>query len=193
MEFEKLQKNIIKCKLCKEKFGFIPNPVLFGNRNAKIMQISQAPSSNVHITGKPFDDLSGKKLRNEWYQISDEEFYNKDNFYITGIGHCYPGKTEKGGDKLPPKICFDKWVKNEINLVNNTIYIIIGSKASKILFPNENFNELVFKNNYLNDKFAIVIPHPSPLNIKWFKDNPEFYNKRLPEIRKIIKEVLEEK
>ena len=56
----------------------------------------------------------------------------------------------------------------------------------------ENYNDLIFKNNYLNGKLAIVLPHPSPLNIKWFKDHPEFMEKRIFEIRKIVKGVLEE-
>ncbi len=45
---------------------------------------------------------------------------------------------------------------------------------------------------YINGKLAIVLPHPSPLNIKWFKDHPEFMEKRIFEIRKIINKVLEE-
>lgn len=46
-----------------------------------------------------------------------------------------------------------------------------------MFFPNEKFNELIFKNNYINGKLAIVLPHPSPLNIKWFKDHLEFMKK----------------
>ena len=46
---------------------------------------------------------------------------------------------------------------------------------------------------YINGKLVIVLPHPSPLNIKWFKDHPEFMEKRIFEIRKIINEILEEK
>lgn len=45
---------------------------------------------------------------------------------------------------------------------------------------------------YINGKLAIVLPHPSPLNIKWFKDHPEFMEKRIFEIIKIINKVLEE-
>ena len=37
----------------------------------------------------------------------------------------------------------------------------------------------------LNNKLTIVLPHPSPLNMRWFKANPGFEN-RLVEIRKII-------
>ena len=54
-----------------------------------------------------------------------------------------------------------------------------------------NFNELIFKDNYINEKLAIVLPHPSPLNIKWFKEHPEFMEKRIFEIRKIINEILD--
>ena len=67
MEFETLKEEIKKCRNCQEKFGFEPHPVIFGNDNAKIFQISQAPSANVHLTLKPFTDLSGKKLKYEWF------------------------------------------------------------------------------------------------------------------------------
>ena len=92
---------------------------------------------------------------------------------------------------MPPKICYEKWIKRELEYINNKIYIIIGSKSAKVFFPNENFNDLILKNNYINNKLAIVFPHPSPLNIKWFKDHPEFMEKRILEIRKIINDVLE--
>lgn len=44
-------------------------------------------------------------------------------------------------------------------------------------------DEFVFKDTCLYDKLALVLPHPSPLNIKWFKDHPLFYEKRLDQIR----------
>ena len=125
-----------------------------------------------------------------WYNIDDVDFYNQNNFYITSLAHCYPGKDKNGNDRVPPKICYDTWLKKELELINNKIYIIIGAKAAKVFFPKELFNELVFKNNYINGKIAIVLPHPSPLNIKWFKDNPDFLEKRLLEIRKIIENTL---
>lgn len=188
-EFNQIKCNILKCRICSEHFGFEPNPVFFGSYNSKIVQISQAPSKTVHETSRPFNDASGKKLRNDWYQISDEMLYNPDNFYITSLAHCYPGKTKNGGDKLPPKICFETHGLKELKVVNNKIYIVIGSHAAKRLFPSEKFDELVFKNNTFNGKLAIILPHPSPLNIFWFKNHPEFED-RLVEVRKIIKEVL---
>lgn len=190
VNFEEFICNLKKCVLCKDEFGFTPHPVVFGNEYSKIVQISQAPSKTVDFTLKPFTDQSGEKLKYEWYKIDDDVFYNPDNFYITSLAHCYPGKDSRGNDRMPPKICYDTWVKNEIKYVKNKLYIIVGAKAAKVCFPNENFNDLVFKNNYINEKLAIVLPHPSPLNKKWFKDHPNFMEKRVIEVRCIINDVL---
>jgi len=186
-ELEKLQKQIEKCRICRETFGFEPKPIVFGNKNAKIVQLGQAPSRRASETNKFFDDQSGKRLKYEWYQITDNEFYNPDNFYILPMAHCFPGQEPNGHDKTPPKICYQKWGRKELELVNNQIYIIIGSKAAKQLFPHEKFEELVFKDNIYNGKPAYVIPHPSPLNRRWLNKHPEFLSKRMPIIREKIK------
>lgn len=189
-KYQKLIAELMNCRLCREKFGFEPYPVVFGNMNAKIVQISQAPSATVDRTRKPFTDLSGKRLKYDWYKIDDLVFYNPDNFYIVSLAHCYPGKNSSGNDRLTPKECFNKWVSKELDFINNKLYVIIGAKAAKVFFPNDNFNDLVFKNNSISGKIAIVLPHPSPLNIKWFKDYPEFMERRIFEVRNIINEVL---
>ena len=41
--FEQLKSEIVACRLCAERFGFEPHPILTGNAKSKIMQISQAP------------------------------------------------------------------------------------------------------------------------------------------------------
>lgn len=188
--FEELKKKIKNCKYCEERFGFEPNPIFWGKQNSKIVQISQAPSNNVHKSGKPFTDMSGKTLKQEWYKISEDDFYNTDNFFIGAIAHCYPGKDKNGNDKKPPTCCFKKWVNEELKILDNKIYIIIGASAAKLFFPNESYEELIFKNNTWNNKLTIVLPHPSPLNKKWLKDHPKFMEKRIFEVRKIISDVL---
>ena len=188
--FEELKEKIEKCKYCKEKFGFDPHPIFWGKENSKIVQISQAPSKNVHNSGKPFTDMSGKTLKEEWYQITEEEFYNTDNFFIGAMAQCYPGKDKKGNDRTPPTCCFDKWVEKELKVLDNEIYVVIGSRAAKNFFKEEDFETLVFQNNTWNNKLTLVLPHPSPLNRKWIKDHPAFLEKRMPEIRKIIQETI---
>lgn len=188
--FNELQEEIKKCRFCEERFGFTPHPIFWGSEKSKIVQISQAPSNNVHSSGKPFTDQSGKTLRDEWYQISEEEFYNTDNFFIGAVAHCYPGKSKNGGDLEPPKCCFDMWVKKELEILDNEIYVIIGAKAAKRFFPNENFEDLIFKDNLWNGKLTIVLPHPSPLNRRWIKAHPEFINKRIKEVRSCIHKII---
>lgn len=187
---EQLKENIKKCNYCKEKLGFEPHPIFWGKQNSKIVQISQAPSNNVHKSMKPFTDMSGKTLKYEWYQITDDDFYNMDNFFIGALAHCYPGKDKNGNDKQPPKCCWTKWIEKELQILDNEIYIVIGAKAAKMFFPNELYEELIFKDNVWNGKTTIVLPHPSPLNKKWIKDHPQFLEKRIYEIRALIKEII---
>lgn len=177
-----LHVHLAACRHCQSDFGFEPHPILFGNPQAKIMQISQAPSRTVHTTGKPFNDASGKRLRSEWYRITDETFYNPDNFYIASIAHCFPGKNSNGGDRRPPKYCADKWLIEEIKMVQNKIYIIIGGIAAEYFFPGEKMTALVFQDLILNGKPAFVLPHPSPLNMNWFRNHPDFEKRRIIEI-----------
>ena len=81
-------------------------------------------------------------------------------------------------------------VRQEIDIVDNQIYIIIGSYAAKKIFPNQNFVDLIFNDQVFNGKPAYVLPHPSPLNRRWFKTYPEFEAKRVKEIRAVIKSLV---
>lgn len=185
---EELQAQIRQCRHCEEKFGYEPRPVVRGHENAPIMQISQAPGRKVHESGIPFDDASGAKLRHEWYQIRDDQFYDEDLFYITTVGHCYPGKA-KSGDKKPPACCYGMWTEKEIGLKRNTkLYLVIGKEAADRIFGKERpFEQLVFEDQQINGVKAFVLPHPSPLNRKWLKDHPEFESERLPQIRQELR------
>ena len=188
MTIEELKAKQARCQLCKEYLD--PKPILWGNSDAKIVSISQAPSLNVSKTGKPFSDKSGEKLRKEWYQVSDDIFYNPDNFYFTAYGKCYPGRDPKGGDRKPPKICAEIWLTKEVNLLKPKLFLVLGRLPSNYLFPRKDYADLIFNNQRLNGVLTLVLPHPSPLNIKWFKDHPKFETERLPEIRKYIRKAL---
>lgn len=191
MDYSELKNNLLNCRICEELFGYEPRPVVQGQVDSKIMQISQAPSLRVHKTGRPFDDASGKTLREEWYQILDETFYDPDIFYITSVGHCFPGKSPNGGDKAPPKICAKTWLRKEMDYVNNEIYLIVGSYAASFFFPKESLTSLVFQDKEINGKPVFILPHPSPLNKKWLKDNPDFLNIRMKKVRTTIHNIID--
>lgn len=183
MEFRQFQTKLRKCRICKEVVG---PPLVWGNKEAKIVHISQAPSRLAIASQKPYFDKSGERLRHKWYQISDKVFYNPKNFYITALGHCFPGKDKKGADKKPPKICAEKWLLEEISYLKPRLFIVIGKQAAEFLFPGKSYQKLIFQDQNLNGTKCLVLPHPSPANIAWFRNNPEFERKRLPQIRKII-------
>lgn len=162
----------------------------WGNQNAKIVHISQAPSFSVVKNQKPFTDKSGERLRKEWYQVSEEVFYNPNNFYFTAIGMYFPGKDKKGGDKKPNYKLAKQWLLEELSYLKPELYLLLGGLAAKFFFPDKKLNDLVFSNQEIEGKPVFVLPHPSPINIKWFKDNPRFEKDRLFVIRDNIHRVL---
>ncbi len=189
-ELEKLQAQLRACRHCEGMLE--PRPVVHGNPGAPILQVSQAPGKKVHETGIPFNDASGRRLRQDWYQISDAQFYDPDLFYITSMGHCYPGKG-KTGDKKPPRCCFDLWTRREIELKPGTrMLLVIGREAASRLFPKREFTELVFQDQEYDGIPCYVLPHPSPLNVRWFRMHPEFETQRMPVIREKLHQVLRE-
>ena len=189
-ELEKLQAQLRACRHCEGMLE--PRPVVHGNPGAPILQVSQAPGRKVHETGIPFNDASGRRLRQNWYQISDAQFYDPDLFYITSMGHCYPGKG-KTGDKKPPRCCFDMWTRREIELKPGTrMMLVVGREAASRLFPKREFTELVFQDQEYDGIPCFVLPHPSPLNMRWFRMHPEFESQRMPVIREKLHQVLRE-
>lgn len=187
MNFRQFQDKLRKCRICKNVVG---PPLVWGDEKARIVQISQAPSQTAIRNQKVWTDASGRRLKYDWYQVSNEVFYNPRNFYITALSHCFPGKDKKGGDKKPPKVCAQRWLWKEISYLKPRLFIVIGKQAAEFLFPKRDFRQLVFKDQKLNGVKCLILPHPSPVNIKWFRDNPEFEKKRLPEAREIIHKVL---
>ena len=98
---------ISKCDICKAHLPLGPRPVVSAHPNSKIVIIGQAPGTKVHLSGIPWDDQSGKQLR-KWLDVSDDEFYDTQNFAIIPMGFCYPGKG-KTGDLPPRPECAPQW------------------------------------------------------------------------------------
>src|SRR5688500_7917303 len=77
-----------------------PRPVLRASSTARLAVCSQAPGSRVHLSGTPFTDRSGDRLR-DWMGVTSEEFYDEARVSIVPMGFCFPGHDVHGGD-LPP-------------------------------------------------------------------------------------------
>jgi uracil-DNA glycosylase len=167
-----------------------PNPIFFANPNAKILICGQAPGVKAHESGILWNDRSGMRLR-EWLDLSPEKFYNNPLVAIVPMGFCYPGKA-KSGDLPPRKECTELWFDKLLKqLPDVELMILVGTYAQDYFLEDKGKNMAETVKNYRKYlPLYLPIPHPSPRNIKWFKDNPWFEAEVLPYAKKRVKELV---
>ena len=85
-----LLQQVSNCVICEPDLPLGARPVIQFNPHARILIAGQAPGLKVHKSGKPFDDASGKRLR-EWLGLTEQEFYDERKIAILPMGFCYPG------------------------------------------------------------------------------------------------------
>ena len=171
---------ISHCKLCEAYLPYGPRPVVQASNQSKILIIGQAPGLKVHTTGVPWNDPSGNQLR-QWLGVGKTAFYDADLFALMPMGFCYPGKGSSGD--LPPRTeCAPQWHQRLLDLMPEIqLTLLIGQYA---------------QNHYLHDGYRTLtdnvrhhtqfwpaylpLPHPSPRNRFWQKNNPWFAADVLP-------------
>ena len=188
---EKLLAEIRNCEVCASQLPLGPNPVLTAAKNSKIIIIGHAPGTKVHKSGIPWDDQSGKKLR-EWLGVDDDTFYNTENFAIVPMGFCYPGKG-KTGDLPPRKECAPLWHAKVFDQLKNTqLILLIGSYSTNYYLPKDGRNLTQRVENfeaYLPEFWPL--PHPSPTNRFWRAKNPWFEQSIVFILQERVAEILE--
>jgi len=175
-----LLKEVRACTICAEKLPLGARPVLQMHSRAKILIAGQAPGKKVHDSGIPFDDASGKRLR-EWLGITKDEFYNPELVAILPMGFCFPG-SGKSGDLPPRPECAPAWREQLLSHLNRLdMTIVLGGYAQQYYFNNTNLSvtELVksWQTYWPN---VIPLPHPSPRNNIWLRRNPWFEVELIP-------------
>jgi uracil-DNA glycosylase len=179
-----------RCQLCADNLPLGPNPVLQCSASAKILLAGQAPGSKVHGSGIPFDDPSGNRLR-DWLGVSREVFYDASMIAILPMGFCYPG-TGTSGDLPPRPECAPRWREPLLTQMKQIeLTLVLGQYAQQYHFnaKSRSLTELVHAwKDYWPD--MIPLPHPSPRNNRWLKQNPWFESELLPELKSRIKQIL---
>lgn len=189
-----LLKEVRACRVCETELPLEPNPVLRAKRSASILVIGQAPGTRVHESGIPWNDASGKRLR-EWMKVDDKIFYDPTKIAIIPMGFCYPGKG-KSGDLPPREECAPLWHKKLLaHLPNIKITLLIGQYAQKYYLGDfENINRASVTETVSNwKKYSpkyFPLPHPSPRNTLWLKKNSWFEQKTIPQLRKQVRAAL---
>jgi uracil-DNA glycosylase len=167
-----------------------PRPILQVHPDARVLIAGQAPGRITHEKGIPFDDPSGNRLR-DWLGIDKEEFYDPRRFANVPMGFCFPG-TGKGGDLPPRPECAPSWRDPILgSMPNIELTLVIGKYAMNWHLPEhskKSVTELVAD----WERFwpsILPLPHPSPRNNRWLKQNPMFERQLLPLLKDRIREL----
>lgn len=202
-ELDKLHRKIRNCKVCVENplklaLPHAPNPVVVVSSQAKIAICGQAPGNKVNISGVPFTDPSGVRLR-EWLNVDEAQFYDRSKFAIIPMGFCFPGYDKNGGDLPPRKECVKNWHAELFRQMDQIkLLVLIGSYAQKYHLGKSvgsSLTETVTNwRDYLERKdnapIVIPLPHPSWRNTGWIKKNPWFESDLLPVLREKVHRLL---
>ncbi len=187
---DSLLEQIRSCRICEEHLPLGPRPVLAASSSAKLLIVGQAPGTKVHASGKPWDDQSGKRLR-QWLDMEPDLFYDSSQVAIVPMGFCYPGKG-KSGDLPPRRECSLHWHQNLLaHLPNIQLTLVIGKYAQDYFLGSSakaNLTETVANWHEYLPKY-MPMPHPSPLNHFWLRKNPWFETDAVPALQVLIKDL----
>jgi uracil-DNA glycosylase len=178
------------CTLCEPDLPQGARPVLQLHGDAKILIAGQAPGQKVHDSGVPFDDASGKRLR-EWLGVTRDVFYDPKQIAILPMGFCFPG-SGKSGDLAPRAECAPAWREQLLGHLNQLqLTVVLGKYAQNYHFgeASSSVTDLVkgWRTYWPN---TVPLPHPSPRNNIWLRKNPWFEIELLPSLRQRVTEAL---
>ena len=167
-------------------------PLFTAPKTARINIVGQAPGIKAQDTRLYWNDPSGDNLR-DWLGIDRDTFYNSDKIAVIPMDFYYPGKG-KSGDLPPRKGFAEKWhplILQELPDISLTL--LIGNYAQHYYLQQKSSVKLTDNvkayKDFLPDFFPLV--HPSPRNNIWQKKNPWFKEEVLPDLKKLVKEILE--
>lgn len=191
-----LLNNIRSCQICSPYLENGVRPVIQVASSAQLLIIGQAPGKKVHETGIPWNDASGKRLR-EWLNISEPDFYDPFKVAIMPMGFCYPGKG-KSGDLPPRKECAPQWHEQVLQQLNNLKLILLIGQYAQSYYLNSYDPEFAAQHKTLTDRVKhtkeltnhiVCLPHPSPRNQIWLKKNTWFEQETLPFLQSKMREL----
>ena len=190
-KLEGLLTEIRACEICIAHLPLGPRPVLHAHVDASILIAGQAPGRRVHMSGIPFQDPSGDRLR-DWMGISEDVFYDERRIAILPMGFCFPG-SGSSGDKPPRPECAPAWREQVLAQLSKVRLTLVLGRYAQAYHPGpgrRSVTEAVLAwREYWPD--VLPLPHPSPRNKVWFKRNPWFERDVLPELRRRVGELME--
>ena len=189
MTLDDLAAEVRACTFCAAVLPLGPRPILRVSTTATILIASQAPGTKVHVSGTPWTDASGVRLRT-WLGMTPDEFYDPARVAILPMGLCYPGRLPRGGDCPPRPECAPLWRRRLLDAMPGLrLTLLVGSYAqADALGPGRMTDRVRGFRQYLPRYFPL--PHPSWRTGVWEKNNPWFVTDVLPALRAEVQRVL---
>lgn len=189
-EIAALREQIAGCTLCAAHLPLGPRPIARFSATSRILIIGQAPGTKVHLSGVPWDDDSGDRLR-DWLGIDKQVFYDAAKIAQMPMGFCYPGRAA-GGDAPPRKECAPQWHDAIIaHLPPRRLTLLVGAHAQARYLPETkgwSMTERVRAFGQFGDRIAL--PHPAWRSRIWMGKHPWFAEAILPRLRARVAAVL---
>ena len=182
-DVRRLIHDIRACQICAD-LPLGPKPIVQFNAKSKILIAGQAPGRITHHKGIAFDDPSGNRLR-AWLGVSRDAFYDPDCFAIVPMGFCFPG-TGNGGDLPPRPECAPTWRHRILDhLTSVELVLIIGRYAIDWHAPEHAKSTVTHAVRDWETHWPrqLILPHPSPRNNRWLKQNPWFERQIVPTLQ----------
>jgi uracil-DNA glycosylase len=156
---------------------------------ARLCIASQAPGTRAHLSGRPFTDASGVRLRH-WLGLDEATFYDATRIAIVPMGHCFPGHDRHGGDLPPRRECAETWRKPLLDaLPHLALILLIGGHAQRWHLGPAAQDVTATVTNWraihasTTTPRLFPLPHPSWRNNRWLAANPWFDRDLLPVLR----------
>jgi len=165
-------------------------PIIQASADARLLIIGQAPGARADARGRPFDDVSGDRLR-DWAGLNREVFYDAERVAIMPMGFCFPGRG-RSGDLPPRPECAPLWHARLLAAMPAIrLTLMVGQYAQRSYSPRP-FGSLTDCVAHWRDlpPQLLPLPHPSPRNQLWLKRNPWFDRELVPELKRRVKAAL---
>ncbi len=169
-----------------------PRPIFQLSPTARLLITSQAPGTKAHLSGTPFDDPSGERLR-DWLGLDRARFYDASRIAILPTGLCYPGRLAKGGAAPPRPGCAPLWHPRIIPLLPDVrLRLLVGGYAVRLVLGRDTKLEEAVRGFSAHLPRHFPLPHPSWRTRVWEARNPWFAVEVLPALRRAVRRVLAE-
>lgn len=167
-------KNCFKCDISLYRRNIVNG---YGDRNASIMFIGEAPGGTEDKYAVPFIGPAGK-LFNSYLGLCN---LSRDEVFVTNVIRCRPP-----GNRIPSPIeihnCFPNLLA-DIAEVKPKIIMLLGSVALKSYFNNNSAKITKCAGSVIRLNHKIIIPNYHPSHILMNKDK---YDESLAIYRKMI-------